>query len=173
LFTEHPSAQLPDVLLAGFPPRDSGFPGDARHALYPREAHGAGRAWEALDTAGAIGTLDALRAQLPSTAGLSFGSDRTTGTQLSFVPREAIRAGSALVSLRAGGSSRAPVTSATAEALGARQARVAHAALLALEASDSRGSRRALRAQSPRRAPVASLTTLPRHTNVSWDARLS
>lgn len=55
--------------------RDSGFPSDARHTLYSREAHGAGWAWEALDATGAVGTLDALRAQLPSTARL--GENRT------------------------------------------------------------------------------------------------
>lgn len=47
--------------------------------MYPREAHGAGRAWEALDTAGAIGTLDALLAQLPSTAGLEEKGPRWVG----------------------------------------------------------------------------------------------
>lgn len=50
--------------------RNPGFPGDAGHALDAREAHGAGRTREALDAAGAIGTLDALGAQLPSTASL-------------------------------------------------------------------------------------------------------
>lgn len=59
--------------------RDSRFPGDARHALYSREAHGAGRAWEALDAAGAVGTLDALRAQLPSTARLEENRTRWVG----------------------------------------------------------------------------------------------
>lgn len=161
------------MLLAGLSSRDSGLPGDARHALDALETHGAGRAWDAIHATGAVGTRDALRAQLPSTAGLSFGTDGTTGTQLSFVPRKAVRTCNALVSLRACGSSGAPVTRDTSEALGARQAGVSCVALPALEASDARGSRRALRAQSPRRAPVASLTALPGHANVSRDARLS
>lgn len=55
---------------AGGTYRDPGFPCDARHALYTLQAHGPRRAWDALHAAGAVGTLDAFRAQLPSTARL-------------------------------------------------------------------------------------------------------
>lgn len=150
MFTDHAPAQLPDVLLAGLFPRDSGLPSDARHALDTLEAHRARGAWDALHTAGAIGTLDAFWAQLPSTARLSFGSHRATGTQFSLVPGKTIGTCDPLFSLRPCGSSRAPVTYVASETLGTRQPGVSHAALPALETSDTRGPRRALWAQSTR-----------------------
>lgn len=150
MFTDHSPTQLPDALFTGFFPRDPRFPGDARHALHTLQAHGPGGARDALHAAGAVGALDAFRAQLPSTARLSFGSDRATGTQFTFIPRKTIGTRNTLVSLRACSSSRAPVAQATSEALGAWQARVPYAAFPALEASDTRVPRRALWAQSPR-----------------------
>lgn len=150
LLADQPPAQLPDVLLAGFFPRDPRFSSDAGHASHTLEAHGAGGARDAIYAAGAIGALDALRAQLPATAGLSFGANRAAGTQFSFIPRKAVSTRDALVTLGAGSSSQAPVADDTAEALGAWQAGVSYAALPALEATDARGPRRALRAQSPR-----------------------
>lgn len=61
--------------------RNPRFPGDAGHALDAREAHGAGRAREALDATGAVGTLDALGAQLPSTASLEGTRRRRVGRE--------------------------------------------------------------------------------------------
>lgn len=118
--------------------------------MYALEAHGPGGARDAVYATGAVGTLDAFWAQLPSIAGLSFGSNRSTGSQFAFVPGKTIGTSDTLVSLRAYGSSRAPVAHAATEALGARQAGVPHAALPALEASDARGPSRALWAKSPR-----------------------
>lgn len=63
--------------------------------MYSWEAHGAGRAWEALDATGAVGTLDALWAQLPSTAGLEGNRTRQVGVhsgqQLLPHPRRPVR----------------------------------------------------------------------------------
>lgn len=150
MFADHPPTQLSDVLLSGFLPRDPGFPCDARHALYTLQAHGPRGARDALHAAGAVGTLDAFRAQLPSTARLSFGSDGATGTQFTFIPREAIGTRDTRLAFRPCGSSRAPVAHDASETLGAWQARLPYAAFPALEASDARGPGRALWAQSPR-----------------------
>lgn len=150
MFTDHAPTQLPDALLTGFFTRDSRLPSDARHTLYPLEAHRPRQTQNALYTAGAIGTLNAFWAQFSSTAGLSLGSNRATGSQFTLVPGKTIRASNALISLGACGSSRAPVAHAAAEALGTWQARVPHVTLPALEASDARGPRRALWAKSPR-----------------------
>lgn len=118
--------------------------------MYALQAHGPGGARDALHAAGTVGTLDAFRAQLPSTARLSFGSDRATGTHFTFFPRKTVGTRDTLVSLGACGSSWAPVAQAASEALGAWQARVPYAAFPALEASDTRSPGRALWAQSPR-----------------------
>lgn len=56
--------------------RDPRFSSDAGHASHTLEAHGAGRARDAIYAAGAIGALDALRAQLPATAGLEGNRSR-------------------------------------------------------------------------------------------------
>lgn len=56
--------------------RDAGLPGDARYTLHALEAHGPRGTRDTLYAAGAVGTLDAFWAQLPTIAGL--GRDNRT-----------------------------------------------------------------------------------------------